>query len=350
MSGEDSDLDSKLTALLQTIVARLPNDKKVSSGVVQQLLRGKYADVYPESYIASRQDFISHTLDGFFSQRASGGTQASRANQTSSTTPTATASAAGQAVAVSRHAESSDADESCSDEDEDEESSSSSCIDADADEEESDDKDSHASGGSDSESSVSDDEDDDGSMSSVSCSDTASKEENNNSLHATGPADRKRPRAHRKGEERSGVANGGSDAAVCEGDVLSARCRDMVTCLKKLSHHTRARNTDESAQSYLNDYLIPTFVRHRLDPERYSAKDIRRYRALREVELLQQDGASLQLDRRQRMGRGYRHVELEDIVPSATGRAGDARAATSTTAPTVPYTTPKFLDDEDEDG
>jgi len=108
----------------------------------------------------------------------------------------------------------------------------------------------------------------------------------------------------------------------------------MRRCLKKLRYACRDRLPEESAEEY-RSYLTDEFKRKKLDPQHYDDKAIRRYNMLREVELLQEDGATLQLDRSTRVGRGY-SVNLNN-----TKKESD-----SSPPPPTKFVSSKFLDDE----
>ncbi|KAK7202092.1 hypothetical protein NESM_000277900 [Novymonas esmeraldas] len=78
-----------------------------------------------------------------------------------------------------------------------------------------------------------------------------------------------------------------------------------------------------------------------MDPEQYGSSAIKRYRIKREVEQLQQDGASLNLDRRSRAGRGFAHVAVPSNANGGGGGGGASQSATTATRQTS-----MFLDDE----
>ncbi|ORC85385.1 uncharacterized protein TM35_000351290 [Trypanosoma theileri] len=114
-----------------------------------------------------------------------------------------------------------------------------------------------------------------------------------------------------------------------EGDgAVALRCREMIVCLRRLGHRVRPQEAAESAESYLQECLIPLFREKGLDPERYAAADVKRYLVKRELELLQSDGADITLDRSARAGRGVN------------------RFAQKNDNGTVNVKTSKFLDDE----
>lgn len=129
-------------------------------------------------------------------------------------------------------------------------------------------------------------------------------------------------RSREEEEELSASSSPASDAA------FEKINKDMSFCLRKCGYRVRSRGEDESSDVY-QKYLIAEFEKHRMDPSQYDQKAIKRYKVQREVELLQEDGAKLNLDRRQRMGRGLAQVE----APSAPIKPPVIQTA-------------KFLDDE----
>ncbi|TPP51517.1 hypothetical protein CGC21_2925 [Leishmania donovani] len=121
---------------------------------------------------------------------------------------------------------------------------------------------------------------------------------------------------------------------------VAERCKAMAECLRKLSYHVRAPTAEESLEDYLREYLLVEFEKHGMDPDKYSKSDIKRYRIKREVELLQQDGASLSLDRRNRAGRGFSNLAVSKEAGGSGSQASPSPSAASARQ------TSMFLDDE----
>jgi len=276
-AATDAELDDKLLQMLQVLVSKLPAGKTISTTVVQQLMRSKYGAMYSQDFVDSRSSYITEKLKSLME--------------------------AGSAARPSSTENASGSDESSDDEEDDEEESEE---DEDEDEE-----------GSSEEDEENDDEDDE------------SGEENSDAeVGGEESPDLKRARK----EESSTL----EAAFTGETNAIGARCKAMVECLRKLKHRIRPPTSEESLEAYLNDYLIPEFRRHGMDPDKYSKDDLRRYKVAQEVRLLQQDGASLNLDRRSRVGRGYANVPVNGSAPAP----GDS------VPPTSAYSTSKFLDDE----
>jgi cobalamin biosynthesis protein CobT len=303
--SSDAELDAKLTELLRVMVSRLPPNKKLPTAVVQQLLRSKYGDTYSEAYVNSHEAFIADTILKLSIEKEKAAMAATTGAVEERHEASSTSSAA------------SDDDEGDDDTDDDEEASANS--DGEDDEEEDFDTEEEEE-----EESDSDDDDSDGSSDAES--------------------DRKKARtemveaiARNEKREQHGLptSSNGTDTTAATLSVAE-RCKAMAECLRKLRYRVRAPAEAETLEDYLQNFLIAEFQKHDMDPEKYSKSDIKRYRIKREVELLQQDGASLSLDRRNRAGRGFSNVHL----PS-NGGSQDAAAP-----PTITKQTSMFLDDE----
>lgn len=284
--ASEAELDKKLAELLRMMVDRLPVDKRLPPGVVLQLLRGKYADVYPEAYIASRTDFVRSTVERLTTEKTR---QAVTSGSDSS------------------HSDASGSDEESSDDDEE----------------------SDADSGTDEESSDAVD-----SSNFHSDADDDPVEEESDPTPETKRVRLEEERAFAAAVSHSQSTESRGDTST--GVSVSARCRAMAEVLKSLSYRVRPRAFPETTEVYLEHYLIPEFRQKGLDPERFSREDVKRYKAKREIEQLQQDGASLTLDKSSRAGRGFADVRLDH----------DGGAARFTAQPTS-YQTSKFLDDED---
>lgn len=304
--SSDAALDAKLTELLRVMVSRLPPNKKLPTAVVQQLLRTKYGDTYPEAYVSSHEGFIADTILKLSIAREKAAMAA------------ASASSASSSAVSDDDEEESDEDSGSGDDDTEDEEASAESDDEEGDESDDDDDD-------DEEEEDTEDEDDD-----------ASGDE----------PDRKKARAEevdaiaQKAQQTLEVPSSSSPGDGTNSTVsLAERCKAMAECLRKLSYRVRAPTAEESLEAYLQNFLIAEFQKHGMDPDKYSKADIKRYHIKREVELLQQDGASLSLDRRNRAGRGFSNVSLTP--------AGDASGAAAAAAPpTVAKQTSMFLDDE----
>ncbi|EPY20167.1 hypothetical protein AGDE_14814 [Angomonas deanei] len=90
----------------------------------------------------------------------------------------------------------------------------------------------------------------------------------------------------------------------------------MVNCLHKLRYPVRAPGADESVEQY-KDYLVEEFKKRNLDPEKYGKSDIKRYEIRKELEELQKaSGVPMDLDKRQRVGRGLAGISLQKDTPT----------------------------------
>lgn len=288
--SSDAALDEKLTELLRVMVSRLPVNKTLPAAVVQKLLRAKYGDAYPEAYVESRSTFIADTVMKLMIEKVKAAT-AGAANGDAS--------------------DEDDDDSNTSDEDSDE---------GDSDEDEAEEED--AASSSDDDGFDSDDDDDD--------------EEDDDD-----DAEEPKKKSARV-EEVDGVALKDQQASAAPSSAVSVaeRCKAMAECLRKLSYHVRAPTAEESLEDYLHKFLFAEFEKHGMDVDKYGKSDIKRYRIKREVELLQQDGASLSLDRRNRAGRGFSNVAVSKGAGDNGSQAGPSPSAASARQ------TSMFLDDE----
>lgn len=312
--SSDAELNAKLTELLRVMVSRLPPNKKLPTAVVQQLLRTKYGDTYPEAYVSGHESFIAGMIRKLSDEKEKATAAADVDDHAKRVRPSSSSSSS------SSEAE----DESDADDDDDESEEESDDSEEDEEEESEEDEEDELNSGSD---------DDD---------DTENSEEEGD---GEGP-DRKRARAEeldaiakKEGQQQQQHKESGGEASAGTTTVsLGERCKAMVECLRKLSYRVRGPSDAESLEEYLQNFLIAEFKKHNMDPEKYGKSDIKRYRIKREVELLQQDGASLSLDRRNRVGRGFSNI----VVPAN----GAAPAAAAPVPPTVAKQTSMFLDDE----
>ncbi|CCW64809.1 unnamed protein product [Phytomonas sp. EM1] len=302
----ESELDQKLSNLLQVMVSRLPPGKSISSAVVQQLLRTRYAETYPESYVASKGHLIEGMIASFL--------KAKKANEMVAATAPASPNCNGdvikagnckRAVDSGSEIEIDDDDYDDSSEDDDDESNDEQYNDSDYDEEEED--------------------DDDDSETECESEDASSQEPKLTRTRLEGEDGS-------KGEPNHSQAQPAGDSGL----LIAERCKGMANCLRKLGYQVRSPREDESLNSYLNDYLISEFQSKNLDPVKYGKNDIKLYKIRKEVELLQKDGATLNLDRRSRVGRGYTGVQLP----------GEAPAPAPAPAKVSSYVTSNLLDDE----
>ncbi|CAG9567813.1 hypothetical_protein_-_conserved [Leishmania major strain Friedlin] len=285
--SSDAALDEKLTELLRVMVSRLPVNKTLPAAVVQQLLRAKYGDTYPEAYVESCSAFISDTVMKLMIEKEKA------------------------ATAVTANGDASDEDD-----DDDDDSNASDEDDSDEGDSEEDEEEDAASD-SDDEDFDSDDDDDDGDD-----DDDDAEEPKKKSVRA---------------EEVDGIVLKDQEAAAAPSSAVpvAERCKAMAECLRKLSYHVRAPTAEESLEDYLREFLLVEFEKHGMDPNKYSKSDIKRYRIKREVELLQQDGASLSLDRRNRAGRGF-----------SKGAGGSGSQASPSPSAASARQASMFLDDE----
>ncbi|KAG5486632.1 hypothetical protein CUR178_07999 [Leishmania enriettii] len=299
--SSDAQLDAKLTELLRIMVSRLPSNKMLPTAVVQQLLRSKYGDTYAEEYLARRSTFIGHTITRLMTEKE-------------------------RAVAVV--AANGGASE-CNDDDDDDDDSSNSATE----EEEEDDDD---AGGSEEDD---DDDDDEDGASDSGDEDFDSDEEDGEDEDGEDAEEPENKKA--RGEETNGNAHKEQPSSAASSTAsVAERCKAMAECLRKLSYRVRAPSAEESLEAYLQHFLIAEFVKHGMDPEKYSKSDLKRYRIKREVELLQQDGASLSLDRRSRVGRGF-----SNAVVGQKADGGGSQATRSLSVGSVRKAS-MFLDDE----
>ncbi|CBH14390.1 hypothetical protein, conserved [Trypanosoma brucei gambiense DAL972] len=264
--------DAKLTELVNTMCQRVPKDKRLTADVVLQLLRSKYISVFPEEYINLRREFITNMLDSFYNVNKDNG----KGDKTGR--------------------DKGDNDEKTGDDDDD---------DDDDDEEEEEEEDSE--GDEDEEEENGEEEEDD------------EFEEDSDSESGTGSSHKGDDGASDSGKEKP-TKRPRTEECNDDDDGTTQRCRAMASCLKYLSHRLRPRGDSETPKEYLEKYLIPQFREKGLDPEKYSKEDARRYRARREVELLQSDGADLNLDRTQRNGRGVTYFTKDEKVPVKTSK------------------------------
>ncbi|KAG5507937.1 hypothetical protein JIQ42_07231 [Leishmania sp. Namibia] len=286
----DAQLDAKLTELLRVMVSRLPSNKMLPTAVVHQLLRSKYGDTYAEEYLARRSTFIGDTITRLMTEKE-------------------------RAVAV---VAANGGASKGNDDDDDDDSSNSATEDEDDD-----------AGGS--------EEDDDDEEDGASDSD----DEDFDSDEEDGEDAEEPEKKKARGEETSGnVHKEQPSSAASSTASVAERCKAMAECLRKLSYRVRAPSAEESLEAYLQHFLIAEFVKHGMDPEKYSKSDLKRYRIKREVELLQQDGASLSLDRRSRVGRGFSNAA---VGQEADG--GGSQATSSLSVGSVRKAS-MFLDDE----
>ncbi|KAG5487878.1 hypothetical protein LSCM4_07559 [Leishmania orientalis] len=294
--SSDAQLDAKLTELLRVMVSRLPSNKMLPTAVVQQLLRSKYGDTYAEEYLARRSAFIGDTITRLMAEKeravalvaANGG--ASEGNGIDDSSSSAT--------------EEDDDDAGDSEEDDDDGASDSDDEDFDSDEEDED-----------------EDEDEDGEDVDVDDAEEPEKKK-------------------ARGEETNGNAHKEQLSSAFSTASVAERCKAMAECLRKLSYRVRAPSAEESLEAYLQHFLIAEFVKHGMDPEKYSKSDLKRYRIKREVELLQQDGASLSLDRRSRVGRGFSNAAVGQEADSGGSQATPSLSVGSVRKASM------FLDDE----
>lgn len=248
--------DARLRALIKTMFERVPKEKRLTVAVVMQLLRTKYAAVFPEEYLAERTGFLTEVIDAFYNPK-NGEVRGNDAQA---------------------H-EQSEEEEEEGDEEEDEEEE---------DEENSEDN---------------EEEDEEGSAS----------EEMDETSDDSGDSD------GAPAEKRQRIEESVSEVV--------RRSHEMADCLRRLSYRVRKQEETESPEAYLQQYLVPLFREKGLDPARYSRADVKRYRVLKELEQLQEDGADMNLDRTARLGRGLNQL--------ATGKETTINVKSS-----------KFLDDE----
>ncbi|CAC9441981.1 conserved hypothetical protein [Leishmania infantum JPCM5] len=284
--SSDAALDEKLTELLRVMVSRLPVNKTLPAAVVQKLLLAKYGDTYPEAYVASRSTFIGDTVMKLMIEK-----------EKAATAVTANGDASEEDDDGSNASDEDDSDEGDSGEDEEEDAAS----DSDDEDFDSDDDD--------------DDDDDD----------------------AEEP---KKKSARVEEVDRTALKDQQEAATPSSAVSVAERCKAMAECLRKLSYHVRAPTAEESLEDYLREYLLVEFEKHGMDPDKYSKSDIKRYRIKREVELLQQDGASLSLDRRNRAGRGFSNLAVSKEAGGSGSQASPSPSAASARQ------TSMFLDDE----
>lgn len=275
------DLRKGVSQLIEVMYSRLPAGKTVTLAVVKQLLLQRYSDKFSSEFLEEQSSFIESEM-----ARCAAKFQSKKE-------PTATPS--------------SDHSDSSSEEEE---------------EEESDDEDEE---GSDEE----DEEDEEDSSEEDSSTDGSSEDAEKDDHDNTSASDD--PKKSRKRERD------GDDAPPAEGNDASKDSTmaiiGMTRCLKKLRYPCRGRLPEESSEQY-QSYITEEFIKHKLNPQQYDDKAIKRYNLLREVELLQEDGAKLQLDRSKRLGRGYsanlNHTNTEDEA----------------SPPPAKFVPSKFLDDE----
>ncbi|KPA75596.1 hypothetical protein ABB37_08472 [Leptomonas pyrrhocoris] len=310
--SSDADLDAKLTELLRVMVSRLPPNKKLPTAVVQQLLRTKYGETYSEAYVQSHEAFIADAILQLAIAKENAAAVVKH-NDSSSVSSSSAAASDDDDASDDESDEDSDSGEEEEEEDaaEDEEVS--------ADSEEDDEGDDNST---DDDSDYDDSDDDD-----------AAPDRKKARQEELDAITRKEQRQSQQKESTNGEAAGSNGTTV----TLAERCKAMAECLRKLSYRVRAPSESETLEEYLHGFLIAEFKKHEMDPEKFSKSDIKRYRIKREVELLQQDGASLSLDRRNRAGRGFSNVV---IAPD-----GGAQAAAAAPA-MVAKQTSMFLDDE----
>jgi hypothetical protein len=239
--------DQLIVQLIEKMHAKVPADKRLTSGVASQLLSTKFKSQLPSTDIASKKDLIEKTL-ARLQTPASAGIEPDSDEETE---------------------ESSEADDSEGESTDDEDNGD------DEDEED-----------------LFDDSDDD-------------------DQHSDGEEP---PRQKQRVEagELSQLSP-------------SQRLEGMLICLSKLHFRVPQRQgTEETDEHYIAECLVPFFRSKGLDPDRFTADDVRRYKIRQELKALEADGADVNLDRSQRRGR---------INASAASEPAPAR--------------PTFLDDEE---
>nr|CCC92899.1 conserved hypothetical protein [Trypanosoma congolense IL3000] len=260
MEGSTTDeRDAKLKNLIKVMCDRVPKEKRLVVDVVVDLLKMKYTSVFPEDYVCQRRELIKGLLDSFYG---------SQGNNSGPATVNSTSG--------NKNENNEDDEDDDEDEEDDEEGSSS---------EEGEDEES-----SDEEGDEEDDEEDSNGESCRSGTSEAGEEEEEKPVRGDESKAVKRPRTEECVDD--------------DGGDVGKRCLAMAGCLKFVGYRVRPRGESETKEEYLEGYLVPQFRENGLDPERYSREDARRYRIKREVELLQSDGADINLDRTQRSGRG----------------------------------------------
>lgn len=290
MVGSD-DLKKGLSQLIEVLYSRLPEGKTVTVAVVKQLLRQRYSDKFSSEFLEEQSSFIESEM--------------------------VRCAAAFQSKAGLTAKQSSDHSDRSSEDEEDEESD-------DEDEENSDEEDEEDEDEEDSSEEGSSSEEDSGTDGS---SENDQKEDHGNTSASNDPK-KSRKREREGGDESPTEENKATK-------VSTMAIVGMPRCLKKLRYDCRGRLSEESTEQYLS-YLTEEFHKHKLDPQQYDDKAIKRYNMLREVELLQADGATLQLDRSKRVGRGY------SVHLNQTNTENDASPP-----PPAKFVSSKFLDEEE---
>lgn len=239
-----TDIDSKIEEILHKMLARLPAGKCITADVAVQVLKGKYQSDFAGVDFASKKELIQSIL-----------TKGAAAPK----------SDAPKAPVVAPPAKPPQDD---ADEDEDDDSSDDESFDE------------EAESGSGEESSSEDEEEE-----NFDDSDDDEEDEEGGG-EDSGEPKLKKPRVE-------------GDAAADD----EQRCELMKYCLGKLGYRVRKQNDGESAADYIKDVLVPYFIAKKLDPERYTAEDVKRYKILKELHDLQADGGNVELSRHQRRGR-----------------------------------------------
>lgn len=321
MSSND-DLRKALSKLIELMYSRLPEGKTVTVAVVKQLLRQRYATQFSSDFLDAQTPFIESEMKRCAAlkqqpQKASHGPSSNRH--------------------LSR--EDSEEDES-EDEDSEEDEEESEDEDSEDDEEESEHEDSEED---DEESELEDgeeDEEDEGS----SASSNSGKKKRISKKALDDHEEKKSRKREREGNHKEDGDHVPHDKSL-EKESPEAVAAGMKFCLKKLRYPCRDRLPEETAEEFLS-YLTEEFKKRKLDPQRYDGKAIKRYTMLREVELLQEDGATLHLERTQRAGRGY----STNLNTSSSNREKDDKKVANNSEDPLPATTKfsssKFLDEE----
>lgn len=252
-----SGVDQRICAFIAKIQAKVPADKKLTAGVVVQLLSTKFQAQFPGVDFNAKVSVVEAEL---------------RRLQAPPPPPVV----AKDVVAPL------DSDNAEDDEEDEDDSDASEEVEEDEEEDEED-------GSSSDDSSASTDSDDDG----------------DSSHDADGaPA----PKKHRVDATAAAAASGvpvveDVDPSIVSSMAPEVRVSMMLSCLNKLSYRARKQSDGESAESYLKDCLIPLFTDKNLDPNEFGKSATKKYKLRKELNDLQADGGSLALDRSQRRGR-----------------------------------------------
>lgn len=252
-TSSSSDVDGRICALVAKIHAKVPADKKLTAGVVVQLLGSKFQAQFPDVVFADKVAVIEAEIKRL-------------------QTPPPTAAPAAPAAA-STTAPAAEGDDDSDDDDDDSDASEELEEDEESDEELS--------------SSGSDDDDEE------------SSEEAEGGVEGGEPAAKKarlEENAGRVGEDVEESAVAGMEPAV--------RVPLMLAFTSKLGYRPRKQTEGESIDEYLTSYLIPFFTSKQLNPNEFGRTAVKKYKLRKELHDLQADGGSLALDRTQRRGRG----------------------------------------------